>query len=213
MASSTHAASAAKPGLVLRRPHRYDFTVWLFTGGGERAFREKILDLAKLKPGERVLDVGCGTGTLAIAASKRVGPDGEVHGLDASPEMLERAESKARKARGNATFTQGAAQALPYADAQFDVALATLVLHHLPRKDRELCAREMHRVLAPSGRLLVVDFAAAAPAQKGVLAHFHRHGHVKPEALTELLSNAGFLVAESGPVGVKDLHFVLAAPS
>ncbi|MBI3439911.1 MAG: class I SAM-dependent methyltransferase [Proteobacteria bacterium] len=211
MASSAHQAGAANPGLVLRRPHRYDFTVWLFTRGGERGFREKILDLAKLKPGERVLDVGCGTGTLAIAASKRVGA--EVHGLDASVEMLARAESKARRDRAKVAFTEGAAQTLPYADGQFDVVLATLMLHHLPRKDRELCAREMRRVLAPGGRLLVVDFAIAAQGQKGVLAHFHRHGHVKPEALTELLSNAGFSIAESGPVGVSDLHFVLATPS
>jgi len=67
--------------------------VWLLTGGREHAFREKILYFARLQPGESVLDVGCGTGSLAIRAKQQVGPTGEVTGLDASPEMLARAHT------------------------------------------------------------------------------------------------------------------------
>jgi ubiquinone/menaquinone biosynthesis C-methylase UbiE len=131
-------------GLVLRSPVRYDLLVWL-TLGREPAFREKILRLARLKPGETVLDVGCGTRTLAIAAKRHVGPTGTVYGIDASPEMLARADKKARKAGVEACFKGGAAQSLPFPDGQFDAVLTTLMLHHLPRKGRQQCAREIRR--------------------------------------------------------------------
>ena len=114
------------PGLVLRHAELYDFTVWLMTLGRERAFREKILRLARLRPDESVLDVGCGTGSLAIAARRHVGPKGVVKGIDASPEMLARAERKARRAGAVVAFTQAAAQALPFADAEFDVVFSTV---------------------------------------------------------------------------------------
>src|SRR5207253_9348675 len=107
------------------------------TFGRERAFRGKILSFANLRPGEAVLDVGCGTGSLAIAARRYVGSTGAVCGIDASPEMLARAEKKASKAGLEVIFKNGAAQALPFPDAQFDTVLSTLMLHHLPRKGRE----------------------------------------------------------------------------
>src|SRR6266567_4998676 len=72
-------------GIVLHRALLYDLFVWLVSLGRERAYREKALDLARLKPGEAVLDIGCGTGTLAVAAKRRVGPAGRVYGVDASP--------------------------------------------------------------------------------------------------------------------------------
>src|SRR5581483_2587425 len=83
-------------GIVLHSPLLYDLTVWLAFFGKEHRFREKVLQLARISRGESVLDVGCGTGTLAIAAKRRVGPAGSVCGVDASPEMLARAEKKAQ---------------------------------------------------------------------------------------------------------------------
>src|SRR5215813_11963923 len=90
-------SSPAMGGIILHTPRFYDFLAWVLMRGREGAFRERVLDLARLKPGESVLDVGCGTGTLGIAAKQRVGPTGSVQGIDASPEMIARANAKGRK--------------------------------------------------------------------------------------------------------------------
>ena len=121
-------------GRVLHWALRYDLLVWLVSLGRERHFRERTLDLAKLKPGESVLDVGCGTGTLAIAAKRRVGSEGQVQGIDASPEMIARAKKKASKAGVEVHFQNGFAEALSFPNGKFDAVLATVMLHHLPRK-------------------------------------------------------------------------------
>jgi ubiquinone/menaquinone biosynthesis C-methylase UbiE len=179
--------------------------------GRERAYREKTLDLANLKSGESVLDVGCGTGTLAVTAKQRVGPAGRVYGVDASPEMLARANKKASKAGAEVVFKNGMVEALPFSESQFDAVLSTLMLHHLGRKARQQCAHEMRRVLKPGGRVLAVDFARPAEGKKGLLDRFHHHGYVNVDDLVALLTEAGLKTVKSGAVGIGDLHFVLAS--
>jgi len=204
----------ATTGLVLHGTARfYDLMAWVVMLGREQAFREKVLDLARLKTGESVLDVGCGTGTLAIAAKRRVGPAGTVYGIDASPEMIAKADRKAKKAGIEVVFKNGVVEALPFPDVHFDVVLSTLMLHHLPRKAREECAREMRRVLKPGGRVLAVDFGAGQE-KRSLLAHFHhRHGHVELRDMIAVLSGASFNVVKSGALGIRDLQFALAEAS
>jgi ubiquinone/menaquinone biosynthesis C-methylase UbiE len=196
-------------GIVIHSPLRYDLLVWLVSQGRERTFREKTLDLAGLKPGESVLDVGCGTGTLAIAAKRRVGLAGRVHGIDASTEMIARARKKTKRAGVEVTFENAVVEKMPFADGTFDVVLTTVMLHHLGPKARRQCACEMRRVLKPGGRVLAVDFGGAA--RRSLLAHFHRHGHVSLHELIAVLSEAGLKSVESGSVGIGGLQFVLAA--
>jgi ubiquinone/menaquinone biosynthesis C-methylase UbiE len=200
--------------LVLHQAVRYDLMVWLITFGRERAFREAMLRPARLQPGESVLDVGCGTGSLAIAAKRHVGSAGTVNGIDASPEMIARAHRKAARAGVDVVFRNAAAQTLPFGDAQFDAVLTTLVLHHLPRKAREQSAKEIRRVLKPSGRVLAVDFAAPTEKERRPVfhRHRHRHGHVDVAEIGALLSGTGFAVVDSGGVGFRELQFVLALP-
>lgn len=196
-------------GRLIHWARGYDLLAWLFMRGREGAFRERVLDLARIKTGETVIDVGCGTGTLAIAAKRRVGPTGTVYGIDASSEMIARADWKAKRVSVDVGFKEAIVESLPFADERFDAVLSTLMLHHLPRKARAESAQEMRRVLKPGGRVLAVDFGG--PQKRGgLVAHLHRHGHVALTDLIDLLSTAGLTVVESGPVGVRNLQFVLA---
>ena len=197
-------------GRVLHSAAGYDLLAWLFLLGRERAFRERLVRLARLEPGQWVLDIGCGTGSLAIAAKRRVGPAGIVRGIDASTELIERARRKARKAGVDVPFTNGVVEALPFPDGHFDAVLSTLMLHHLPRDARQQCAREVRRVLKPGGCMLAVDFGGAPRDRKSLIEHFHRHGRVDVRDIVTLLSDAGLQIVESGAVGVRNLSFVLA---
>ena len=209
---TTDTAPLHTKGLVLHSEARYyDVLAWLLTLGRERAFRERLAALAGLQPGESVLDVGCGTGTLAITAKRHVGPSGVVVGIDASPEMIARADRKGLKAGVDVRFQTAVVEALPFPDGSFDVVFSTLMLHHLPRPVREQCAREMRRVLKPGGRVLAVDFGAPASERKGLFASFHRHGGLALRDIVQLLGEAGLRPKEAGGVGISDLHFVLAA--
>jgi ubiquinone/menaquinone biosynthesis C-methylase UbiE len=198
-------------GLVLHgTAHFYDLLAWLMMRGREGVFRQKVLDLARLQAGESVLDVGCGTGTLAIAAKRRVGPTGKVYAIDASPEMIAKARKKAKTAGVEVVFKSGIVEALPFQEESFDAVLSTLMLHHLPAAAREQCAREMRRVLKPGGRVLALDFASSGK-KKGLLGRLHRrHGSIKLNDIIAVLSQAGFNILESGAVGMNDMSFVLA---
>lgn len=164
-------------GLVLHNPRRYDLRLWLMARGREGAFRRSLVELAGIGPGQSVLDIGCGTGSLAIEAGRVVGRQGSVVGIDPSPEMIGRATSKARRL-ANVSFRTGVAQDLPFEDASFDVALCTFVVHQLPRDSFHKVKTEAARVVKVGGRLLLVDIGgdqhgrrtphAAAAAKDGV---------------------------------------------
>jgi len=205
------AENSSTTGLVLHKAAGYDLLLWLVTRGREQAFREKMLQFAHLQPGDAVLDVGCGTGTLAILAKRKVGPTGEVCGIDASPEMIARAQRKARRAGIQVSFKESFAQSLPFSEGRFDVVMTTVMLHHLPKKARAVLAGEMRRVLKPGGRVLAIDFSAKEKARKSFLDHIHRrHGQVDFKQIIALFSDAGLHIVESGAVGMRDLQFLIA---
>lgn len=112
---------------------------------------EALIDLAGLEPGERVLDVACGTGIVARCAAPHVGTDGRVVGLDVNEGMLEVARTVAADIQPAITWQHGDALNLPLSDATFDVAFCQQGLQFI--SDRGAALREMHRVLAPEGRL------------------------------------------------------------
>ena len=200
-------------GLVLHKAFLYDMLLSFLSFGKESEMRERALRLARLSSGENVLDIGCGTGTLAITAKRQVGRNGYVCGIDASPEMLARASKKARKAGLEVDFRNALVESMPFRDGQFDVVLSTLMLHHLPGKLRNQCAAEVRRVLKPGGRLLAIDFGTA-PGKKGIVAHFHRHGHISLAEMVTIFQEVGLEIADRGHLGIGDLEYVVGiAPS
>ncbi|MDX8450726.1 class I SAM-dependent methyltransferase [Mesorhizobium captivum] len=203
-----HGASDRGVGIVLHRAAAYDMLARVLTFGREGRFREFMLRLAKLQPGEAVLDVACGTRTLAIAAKRRVGSDGSVTGIDASAEMIERARAKARRSGLDLTFVKGTAQELPFEDGQFDIVTGTLMLHHLSKPTRSAFFREAERVVKPGGRLLLIDFSR--PVRKSRLPRLHRHGHSDMNVVGKLLAESGFKISDSGAVGTKNLNYISA---
>ena len=133
----------------------YDPVVRATTREGE--FKRRLLDQAALGPGDRVLDLACGTGTLAIEAKRRA-PGAAVAGVDGDPEMLVRAAEKASAAGLAVELDEGLSTALPYADASFDRVLSTLFFHHLDLAGKRATIAEVARVLRPGGELHVADW-------------------------------------------------------
>lgn len=143
----------------------YDMIQWM---AGVPAMHRALVDAANLRANLRVLDIGCGTGNLAVAVRRRY-PDVEVVGLDPDPRALKRAHRKTARAGLAVRLDQGYAQELPYPDAAFDRVLSSLMLHHLGRAAKAGMLAEVRRVLRPGGLLVLADFGGSI-AGHGVLA-------------------------------------------
>lgn len=167
--------------------------------------------LAQVKPGDQVLDVGCGPGRLTLAAQRWVGLTGEAHGVDPSPEMITTARRNATQAGLIAKFQVGLVEALPFPEATFDVVVSRLMMHHLPGDLKQRGLAEMRRVLKPGGVCLAVDFEPpTTPLLRAVVWHFLSPGmtQVDVRAYAPLLTEVGFVEVETGPTGSKFLSFV-----
>jgi len=193
-------------GNVLHQAPLYDTLSHLILQRSEASIRS----LAQVKPGDKVLDVGCGPGRLTLAAQGWVGPAGEAYGIDPSPEMIAVARRNATQAGLPAQFQKGMVEVLPFPDAMFDVVMSRLVLHHLPGDLKRRGLAEMWRVLKPGGVCLVVDFEPPTGFALRLLA-----GHLLSPMMkidvrdyVPLLIEAGFAEVEAGPTGSKFLSFV-----
>jgi ubiquinone/menaquinone biosynthesis C-methylase UbiE len=151
------ASAPETKGIRIRWPRIYDVLNRVHFLGREELYRERTVDLAVIQPGEGVLDVGCGTGNLTLAAKERVGKEGAVHGIDAAPEMIAEAQRKAAASGIAVDFRVGLIENLEFPDGHFDVVLSSLMLHHLPKDLKVRGVAEIARVLKPKGRFLAVD--------------------------------------------------------
>ncbi len=180
-------------GMVIHWATRYDLLVQALTLGQAGRFRARMADLLPTKPGDAVLDVGCGTGDLALVLARRVGSGGTVTGIDASPEMIARASQKARRKGAAIDFRLEPVQALSFPDQSFDGVISSLAFHHFPADLRGQALANIARVLKPGGQVCIIDMMPSSG---------HRQWHAATMTgmhdLAEMLRAAGFTEITSG---------------
>jgi ubiquinone/menaquinone biosynthesis C-methylase UbiE len=210
IASLFHPSSRpAGHGITIGTPRFYELSAAVLFRGRGRSYRT-LLIAAGVRPGDRVLDVGCGPGHFARMLARAAGPHGAVVGIDAAPEMVEYAGRRARR-MANLRFQAGAAESLPFDDGSFDVVVSSLMMHHLPDELRPRAAHEMRRVLRSGGTLLVADYQPAP----GRLSRIHaalgagRAMERRVSPLEPLVAEAGFTEPRSGDAPPW-LHYVRA---
>jgi ubiquinone/menaquinone biosynthesis C-methylase UbiE len=200
------------PGSMEGWGSTYDTLVGLMSLGQEQKVRQATLELVDIQPAGRILEVGCGTGSLTLAAKTKAGPQSQVFGIDVAPDMIGKARQKAAKAGLDVQFQLGRIEAIPYPDSQFDLVLSSLMLHHVPDlKDKQQGIAEALRVLKPGGQLLIVDMEPPQnPHVKGLaslivgremLAHNVRE-------FIPLLEKAGFVDIKTGPTRFRLLSYL-----
>lgn len=169
---------------------------------GIPAVHRRLMAQADLEPGQSVLEIGCGTGDLAMLV-KRFHPDVVVAGLDADGPSLDIARRKAGRAGVDLDWEPGVAQDLPYADGAFDHVMSSLMLHHLESGQRRQALREARRVLTPAGSLHVVDLGGRTDPADGLMtraaSRSSRLGGNYADGLLAAIHDAGFSgVTETG---------------
>ena len=192
--SASKSSSKETKGLILNGGWRYDLMGWFIDTfmfrGQWRDLRQKTTKLARIQPGDKVLDVGCGTGTLALEVARRAGRAGRVTGIDQSSEQIARARSKAARHNLPIDFQIGVIEHLAFPDQTFDVVLSTLMMHHLPASLKRQGLAEIARVLKPGGRLIIADFKPKKE-RKTQAARFHAGGSSMQD-LAAMILDAGF---------------------
>ena len=183
----------------------YDVMTKLMGADGARTV---LLEQAQVRPGQRVLDVGCGTGSLAILL-KRLYPEVDVVGLDPDPKALARARRKADRAAISVRLDQGFGDELPYPDASFDRVLSSLMFHHIPTDEKGKTLRAIRCILKPGGEFHMLDFEGQKNGGAHVLARLlHSSKRLKDNSESRVLSfmaEAGF--ADTKKVGRRAMPF------
>lgn len=157
--------------------------------------KQQLIDLAQIGEGDRVLDVGCGTGTLLMLIKAQY-PQTQVVGLDADQTVLDLAHAKFARAAYDLKLVRGVSSALPFPEGAFDRVVSSLVFHHLTREHKIRTAHEVYRVLRPGGEFHLLDFGKPRTCGMYLISLVMRHFEETPDnydgLLPSFLEQAGF---------------------
>ena len=209
-AAKTAGQSSEKEAILGYMAHYYDLVTWLMTWGKEKALRKKEVELALIEPDSSILEIGCGTGSLTLAAQARLGPSGRLVGIDAAPEMIEVARRKAARAGANINFQVAFIQDIPYPADSFDRIMCSFMIFHMSAGVRLKGFSEIRRVLKPGGRLLLVDTGLPSQVWKQTLLKKFMAAMIEHELkeLIPLMQETGFTHIETGPTGFDMVSFL-----
>ncbi len=201
-------------GVTTHWTPQHDIFVRLIGMGVNGPNSRMIIEMAKIKPGDKVLDVGCGTGDLTLTAKKYAGASGSAYGIDASPAGVDIAREKAKRSGSEVVFEVGLIEKIAYPDAIFDVVISRLVIHHLPDDLKCQGFKEIYRVLKPGGLFFLVDFKSPTnPVLARVASALVRHRMMMQsnvQGIPPMLTETGFVDVASGPTRSAFLAFVSA---
>jgi ubiquinone/menaquinone biosynthesis C-methylase UbiE len=183
--SATMEPSKKQEGQLGHMARYYDLVMAFLTLGREKKLRRVTLDLAQLKTGDKVLEIGCGTGTLTLAAKARVGASGEATGIDIAPEMIAVAGRKAARKGADISFQLGNIENIPFPDHRFDVVICSFMIFHMPDAVRRKGLKEIYRVLKSGGQLFVIDMALPEKPWQRRFVQMHL-GHMMQHDVREL---------------------------
>ncbi len=185
----------------------------LLTFTEKSKFRRNQIGLMAIKPGEKVLEVGCGTGALSILSKIAVGESGEVAGIDISPKMIAKAQQKAQRANLEIDFKIASIGDLPFPGDYFDLVISSLMFHHLPVKVKQEGLKEIHRVLNKDGRLFLCDFGSprilTIPFMYLLLIWLSATRYQLLGKLPELIRSCGFKTVELRKKGLFLEHYLI----
>jgi ubiquinone/menaquinone biosynthesis C-methylase UbiE len=174
----------------------------------ERTLKQRLIDQAGIQSGHAVLDVGCGTGTLAIMI-KTACPGARVVGLDGDPQILEIARKKLAPGRVDVEFVEGMAYAPPFAPESFDRVVTTLMLHHLTNDEKRRTLTAIRGLLRPGGELHIADWGRPHNALMQVAALSFRLFDGGERTALHVQGKLPALVQEAGFVAVRETHHAM----
>jgi ubiquinone/menaquinone biosynthesis C-methylase UbiE len=160
---------------------------------GSEAAQRQLIEQAGLRPGQRVLEIGCGTGSVVVLI-KSLYPSVDVAGLDPDAKALARAQRKVERLGASIQLDRGFADELPYRDQTYDRVLSSFMFHHLTMEEKRATVEEIRRVLKPQGSFHLLDFGADSNDRGRLLTRLF-HEHVKnnsPDTILGLMRAARF---------------------